>query len=59
MGITNGYPTVMINANSKEWFTLRRSQKSSLMSQNTRNCLANDIAWKNLDTGISLIDKFI
>ena len=59
MGIINGYPAVKVNANSKEWFTLRGSQRSSLMVQNTGANATNDAAWQNLDTAFSLTNKLL
>lgn len=57
VGVLNRTPVVKVNKNSKEWFTVHGSQKSSLRSINVDESNANDLALRNLITYYS-IDLF-
>lgn len=57
IGIKKGISAVKVNKNSKEWFTVHGSQKSSLRSINVDESNANDLALRNLITYYS-IDLF-
>lgn len=48
IGLKNGYETVKVYPNSKEWFTIKSSQRESLMQSNVGKNL-NDISMKNLE----------
>lgn len=48
IGLKKGIPAVKVDPYSKEWFTIRDSQKDSLTSVNTRGENLNDTAMKNL-----------
>lgn len=48
IGIKNKYAVVKVYTNSKEWFTIKDSQKKSLFSINTQGEELNDKALKNL-----------
>lgn len=48
LGAVKGIRTVKVRENTIEWFTVRDSQKVSLMSVNTREKMENDIAMRNL-----------
>lgn len=48
LGLVNDYKVVKVNENSKEWFTIRQSQKIKLTSENVDNDNKNDIAMKKL-----------
>ena len=47
LGVLRGYKAVKVHANSIEWFTIKSSQKVTLVSQNV-NCNLNDISLKKL-----------
>ncbi len=47
VGLTKGYKAVKVDENSKEWYTLKSSQKDSLMKSNVGESI-NDTSLKNL-----------
>ena len=57
IGIVNGYQVAKVNLNSIEWFTIKSSQETSLMSSNTMNCCSNDEAWGNLNNHFNLLER--
>lgn len=48
VGARKGIPAVKVSTNSKEWFTIRNSQRQCLMSVNTAGRMRNDEALQNL-----------
>lgn len=48
VGAQKGIPAVKVSTNSKEWFTIRNSQRQCLMSVNTAGRMRNDEALQNL-----------
>lgn len=48
IGIKNGYKAVKVDKNSKEWFTLKKTQGVALMHINTEGKALNDVAINNL-----------
>lgn len=48
LAMKNEVSAVKVNLNSKEWFTVKGSQKTSLKSINVDQTNANDVALKNL-----------
>ena len=48
IGLKNGYEAVKVYPNSKEWFTIKSSQRESLMQSNVGKNL-NDVSMKNLE----------
>ena len=48
LGAVKGIRAVKVRENTIEWFTVRDSQKVSLMSVNTREKMENDTAMRNL-----------
>lgn len=60
MGVINGFSVVKVLPNSREWFTVRGSQSTNLMSANVATSKSlNDEAWKNLENEFSLSEKII
>lgn len=61
IGVKNGYKAVKVEENSKEWFTLKKTQDVALMHINTEGKVLNDVAINNLidyyDLSISLGDS--
>ena len=55
--IKKNMPVVKVSANSKEWFTIRTSQKSSLKEINVENDNKNDRSLKNLMQTYNLSGK--
>lgn len=47
IGMVNNYKVVKVNANSKEWFTIKSTQKEKLMTENIEQN-GNDISMKKL-----------
>ena len=48
VGAQKRIPAVKVSTNSKEWFTIRNSQRQCLMSVNTAGRMRNDEALQNL-----------
>ena len=48
IGLKNGYEAVKVYPNSKEWFTIKSSQRESVMQSNVGKNL-NDVSMKNLE----------
>ncbi len=48
ISMVKGYKVVKVNENSKEWFTIKQTQKIKLASENVDNNNKNDIAMKKL-----------
>lgn len=48
VGAQKKIPAVKVSTNSKEWFTIRNSQRQCLMSVNTAGRMRNDEALQNL-----------
>ena len=48
VGAQKRIPAVKVSTNSKEWFTIRNSQRQCLMSVNTAGRMLNDEALQNL-----------
>lgn len=53
IGLHNGYEAVKVYPNSKEWFTIKSSQKESLMKTNVGEN-KNDVSIRNLETYFDL-----
>lgn len=47
IGLANDYKVVKVNENSKEWFTIKNSQKEKLVTENIKNN-SNDVSMKKL-----------